>query len=151
MNVVVCDLMSALAAASMDLIVSNPPYVPRSEEEGLQREVRDWEPHVALFAGDSGFEIYERIVADAARVLLPRRLARDGAGLRQPHAGLGDAGRMAGRPCRAGPGRYPESHCCADCAALTPAVRRMLEYARRTLRLQTHLRQTISKRIARQT
>jgi release factor glutamine methyltransferase len=70
-NVVACDLMSALAAASMDLIVSNPPYVPRSEEEGLQREVRDWEPHVALFAGDSGFEIYERIVADAARVLCP--------------------------------------------------------------------------------
>ena len=33
--------------------------------------MRDWEPHVALFAGDSGFEIYERIVADAARVLRP--------------------------------------------------------------------------------
>jgi len=70
-NVVVCDLMSAIATASIDLIVSNPPYVPRSDEHGLQREVRDWEPHAALFAGDSGFEIYERIVADAVRVLRP--------------------------------------------------------------------------------
>jgi len=31
----------------------------------------DWEPHVALFAGDTGFEIYDRIVADAPRVLRP--------------------------------------------------------------------------------
>jgi release factor glutamine methyltransferase len=37
----------------------------------LQREVRDWEPHVALFAGESGFELYDRIVADAPRVLRP--------------------------------------------------------------------------------
>jgi release factor glutamine methyltransferase len=37
----------------------------------LQREVRDWEPHVALFAGETGFEIYDRIVADAPRVLAP--------------------------------------------------------------------------------
>jgi len=68
-NLVVCDLMSAVASSSMDLIVSNPPYVPRTGEHGLQREVREWEPHVALFAGDDGFEIYQRIVADACRVL----------------------------------------------------------------------------------
>jgi release factor glutamine methyltransferase len=68
---VACDLMTAIAAGTMDLIVSNPPYVPLGEREGLQREVRDWEPHVALFAGDSGFELYDRIVADAARVLRP--------------------------------------------------------------------------------
>jgi len=67
----VCDTMDAIATASVDLIVSNPPYVPRSERQGLQREVRDWEPKVALFAGASGFEIYERIVADAPRVLRP--------------------------------------------------------------------------------
>jgi release factor glutamine methyltransferase len=55
----------------MDLIVSNPPYVPLDARDGLQREVRDWEPHVALFAGDSGCEFYERIAADAKRVLRP--------------------------------------------------------------------------------
>jgi release factor glutamine methyltransferase len=70
-NVVVCDLMEAIAASAMDLIVSNPPYVPIAQREGLQREVRDWEPSVALFAGETGFEIYNRIVADAPRVLRP--------------------------------------------------------------------------------
>src|SRR6202046_5195999 len=68
---VACDLMSAFATASMDLIVSNPPYVPLKEEAGLQREVRDWEPRQALFAGPTGFGIYERLVFDAARVLRP--------------------------------------------------------------------------------
>lgn len=67
----VCDLMAAIAPGSMDVIVSNPPYVPSAQKEGLQREVRDWEPHVALFAGESGFEIYDRIVAGAPRVLRP--------------------------------------------------------------------------------
>ena len=70
-GVVVCDLMEAIAADSIDLIVSNPPYVPLSDRHGLQREVRDWEPHVALFAGESGFELYDRIIADAPRVLRP--------------------------------------------------------------------------------
>jgi release factor glutamine methyltransferase len=70
-NFVVCDLMEAIAAHSMDLIVSNPPYVPLTQREGLQREVRDFEPHVALFAGHTGFELYDRIVADAPRVLRP--------------------------------------------------------------------------------
>jgi release factor glutamine methyltransferase len=69
--VVVCDTMSAIAGGSMDLIVSNPPYVPLSQKEGLQREVRDWEPHVALFAGENGYEAYQRIVASAPRVLRP--------------------------------------------------------------------------------
>ena len=70
-SVVACDLMEAIAPACMDLIVSNPPYVPLGQREGLQREVRDWEPHVALFAGETGFEIYRRIIEDAPRVLRP--------------------------------------------------------------------------------
>jgi release factor glutamine methyltransferase len=70
-NFAVCDLMQAVGERSIDLIVSNPPYVPLPQREGLQREVRDWEPHVALFAGETGYEIYDRIVADAPRVLRP--------------------------------------------------------------------------------
>jgi release factor glutamine methyltransferase len=66
---VVCDLMSAIADGSLDLIVSNPPYVPLAQRESLQREVRDYEPDVALFAGETGFELYDRIAADAPRVL----------------------------------------------------------------------------------
>jgi release factor glutamine methyltransferase len=68
---VCCDLMSAIAASSMDLVVSNPPYVPEAERASLQREVRDHEPGLALFAGPTGFEIYERLVAEAERVLCP--------------------------------------------------------------------------------
>lgn len=66
-----CDLLSPIAGESMDLVVSNPPYVPFGEREGLQREVRDHEPETALFAGPTGFEIYQRLVSDAENVLLP--------------------------------------------------------------------------------
>jgi len=70
-GVAVCDAMGAIAGGSMELVVANPPYVPLAQRDGLQQEVRDWEPHVALFGGESGFTIYERIVADAPRVLRP--------------------------------------------------------------------------------
>jgi release factor glutamine methyltransferase len=68
---VACDLASAVAAETFDLVVSNPPYVPLRHREGLQREVRDFEPAVALFGGETGFELYDRIVADAPRILRP--------------------------------------------------------------------------------
>ena len=45
--------------------------MPLDDLHGLQREVREWEPHVALFAGKHGFELYDRIAADAPRVLRP--------------------------------------------------------------------------------
>jgi len=68
---VVCDLITAIRDRSFDLIVSNPPYVPLTQRQGLQREVRDWEPEVALFAGPSGFDLYDRLAADTPRVLRP--------------------------------------------------------------------------------
>ena len=68
---VACDLAAALADRSADLIVCNPPYVPLADAPGLQREVRDHEPRVALFAGPTGFEIYQRLIAEAPRVLRP--------------------------------------------------------------------------------
>lgn len=66
-----CDLGSCFPAESLDVLVSNPPYVPGADQAGLQREVREWEPHVALFAGPTGLEIYERLIAEAQRVLRP--------------------------------------------------------------------------------
>lgn len=65
------DLVSAVAPRSVDLLVSNPPYIPGSDAANMQREVREWEPHVALFAGDTGLEIYERLIAQAALVIRP--------------------------------------------------------------------------------
>jgi len=66
-----CDLVSALASASMDLVVCNPPYVPEEEAAGLQREVRDYEPRLALIGGPGGLAIYRRLIADVGRVLRP--------------------------------------------------------------------------------
>lgn len=56
---------------SFDLIVSNPPYIGRSEKETLQREVRDHEPEVALYGGEEGYELYADLIAQAARHLKP--------------------------------------------------------------------------------
>lgn len=44
------DLFEGLPAGPWDLVVSNPPYVDAADLPGLQPEVRDWEPHVALAA-----------------------------------------------------------------------------------------------------
>jgi len=65
------DLLSCFADASFDLIASNPPYVPKTDHPALQREVRDYEPEVALFGGPTGLEIYERLIPEARRVLRP--------------------------------------------------------------------------------
>lgn len=70
-NFIRADLLSPMAPGSFDIVASNPPYVGEGEREGLQREVRDHEPHVALFGGETGTEIYARLIDDAARVLRP--------------------------------------------------------------------------------
>jgi release factor glutamine methyltransferase len=47
-----------------DLIVSNPPYVAERAVAGLQREVRDFEPRVALTAGESGLSVIRRLLVE---------------------------------------------------------------------------------------
>jgi release factor glutamine methyltransferase len=66
-----CDLASALTDHSVDLVVSNPPYVPARDKTTLQREVRDYEPEVALYGGDDGLEVYRRLIPEAERLLTP--------------------------------------------------------------------------------
>jgi release factor glutamine methyltransferase len=56
---------------SFDLIASNPPYIGRQEAATLPREVRDHEPAVALFGGETGTEIYAPLIAQAAALLKP--------------------------------------------------------------------------------
>jgi release factor glutamine methyltransferase len=53
-------------------VVSNPPYVAEAEWEGLEPEVRDHEPRVALVPGPNGNEAYEAIAAAAPLLLAPR-------------------------------------------------------------------------------
>ncbi len=66
-----CDLLAAVAPASLDLLVSNPPYVPARDKANVQREVRDWEPEVALYGGENGDEIYRRLILQAGEVVRP--------------------------------------------------------------------------------
>jgi len=65
------DLLQAVRRQSIDLLISNPPYIPGADTANMQIEVRDWEPQVALFAGDTGFEIYRRLIAQAEEVVKP--------------------------------------------------------------------------------
>lgn len=61
----ISDVFSNLKDENFDLIVSNPPYIPESDLENLQSEVRGFEPHSALFAKKNGLEIIEKIVKES--------------------------------------------------------------------------------------
>ena len=60
------DMFAELGDRKFDLIVSNPPYVASDEIETLQREVRDFEPRIALDGGRDGLDYY-RIIAKEAK------------------------------------------------------------------------------------
>ena len=64
------DLFEAVDDRRYDVIVSNPPYIPRPALDGLQREVR-FEPRLALDGGEDGLDCYRRISAGAAAHLNP--------------------------------------------------------------------------------
>ena len=75
-----CNLLDAFAKRSritsqpsryFGLVVSNPPYVGRSEAGLLPREVREHEPQEALFAGECGGELYAPLIAQAEKLLAP--------------------------------------------------------------------------------
>jgi release factor glutamine methyltransferase len=54
-----------------DVIVSNPPYISQADAPTLPTEIRDHEPHSALFAGETGVEIYARLIEQACANLRP--------------------------------------------------------------------------------
>jgi release factor glutamine methyltransferase len=56
-----------------DLILCNPPYVEKGAS--LPRDVADWEPHEALFAGPDGLEHYARLAPEIPRLLAPGGIA----------------------------------------------------------------------------
>jgi release factor glutamine methyltransferase len=79
------DLFAGLPAGPWDLVASNPPYIASANRDGLSPEVRDWDPHIALFAEDA--------VAAVARGAVPA--LRDGAAL-VLEVGDGQAADVAG-------------------------------------------------------
>ena len=54
---------------SIDVLVSNPPYITSAEIEGLAPEVRDWDPRGALDGGPDGLEFYRRIFKETPPLL----------------------------------------------------------------------------------
>ena len=56
---------------SVDVIVSNPPYVTSAEWESLDPRVRDYEPRLALDGGAEGLDFYDRYLGDAVNLLKP--------------------------------------------------------------------------------
>jgi release factor glutamine methyltransferase len=65
-----CDIASGLAGP-FDLIVSNPPYIAHGDIAGLDAEVRDFDPAIALDGGADGLDGYRAIAHEARRLLAP--------------------------------------------------------------------------------
>ncbi len=76
--------LAGLDGATVDVVVSNPPYVARDEADGLAPEVRDFEPDTALYAGEDGREVIHELVREAPGAL-------EAGGLLALEVGLGQA------------------------------------------------------------
>ena len=81
-------LLDPLAGERYDALVSNPPYIAESEREGLQPEVKDFEPGLALFGGSDGMAVLAPLVSGAAEHLKP-------GGLLALEVGAGQTGRVS--------------------------------------------------------
>jgi release factor glutamine methyltransferase len=77
----------------LDLIVTNPPYVPVRDRESLSPDVRDFEPALALFSGEDGLDVIRALLPQARAALKP-----SGALVMEIGAGQADAvsGLIAG-------------------------------------------------------
>ncbi|WDF05075.1 peptide chain release factor N(5)-glutamine methyltransferase [Shouchella hunanensis] len=58
------DLCRPVKGEYFDVIVSNPPYIPVGDRASLAEQVREYEPELALFAGDDGLAVYRRLALE---------------------------------------------------------------------------------------
>jgi release factor glutamine methyltransferase len=65
------DLLAAYPGEEFDFVVSNPPYVGESEADKVQKQVREFEPKIAVFSGWAGMDIYQRLIPQARAILKP--------------------------------------------------------------------------------
>lgn len=63
------SLFVPVAGRSFDLIVSNPPYIPTTDIESLDQEVRDYDPRSALDGGGDGLDFYRSLIPSAVNYL----------------------------------------------------------------------------------
>jgi release factor glutamine methyltransferase len=64
-------LKDSLPEKGIDLIISNPPYVSLQEWEELSPSIKDYEPRLALLAGEHGLEVIEKLIREAPLLLKP--------------------------------------------------------------------------------
>lgn len=62
--------LPTLANRHFDIIVSNPPYIPSSEQSAMHINVTGFEPHLALFVADNDPLVFYRLIAQRAREIL---------------------------------------------------------------------------------
>lgn len=65
------DLLAPFKGRKADLIICNPPYISEAEMSALDSSVKDFEPHLALIAGERGTEFYERLALEFSSYLNP--------------------------------------------------------------------------------
>lgn len=66
-----CDALGDLShLGTFDVVVSNPPYIPQSQQATMHRNVVDYEPHTALFVSDDDPLIFYRRIAENGRTIL---------------------------------------------------------------------------------
>ena len=65
------DLLTEVQGKKFSLLLSNPPYIVSRVIPGLDREVSEYEPKLALDGGEDGLVFYRRIAKEAKAVLLP--------------------------------------------------------------------------------
>lgn len=73
-SVIECDLGDGIvpeALGTFDALVSNPPYIPTSVYEGLEAQVHDYEPRLALDGGPDGLDFYRRLLPFSVSALKP--------------------------------------------------------------------------------
>jgi release factor glutamine methyltransferase len=94
------DLLKGVADRSLDMVVSNPPYLTASEWAAADSDVRDHEPPRALVAGEDGLDVIRPLVAQAAGALVSGGwlLVEIGAGQGQAAVDVVNGIRAFGRP-----------------------------------------------------
>jgi release factor glutamine methyltransferase len=65
------DLLAAYTGEQFDFIISNPPYVGEADADKVQKQVREFEPKIAVFSGVEGMDIYRRLIPQAYDALRP--------------------------------------------------------------------------------
>ena len=94
-------------------MAGNPPYVPVSQRAALPREIRDFEPPVAVFIDGDGIAVHRQLIAEAPRWLRP-------SGLLAMEVGAGQADAVAG--AMASDGKYARVRTLADYSGIQRVV-----------------------------